>query len=221
MSFRMIIVILLVLLSPLTGHAQDANSNRGTGSERTESFFLFQTNFPKQTEKLDQIQAHFLAGETNHTGLSYNSIFQIPTLATVPPEPTLLVSRDYELGRLLNSSRVSTGLSSVVLSTSAMTAFPLPQRVTSKGTPNKGFNAKRLIAGLTGASLIGLGGYLIASSEDTDCELADRIGCQRLEALSAPGQVSHIRIHVAGRQAGGVMSILGGAAFLYYAIVVD
>ncbi len=87
----------------------------------------------------------------------------------------------------------------------------LPPATAPHATYRSRSGTKRLIAGLFGAGLTGLGAYLVATEEGPN-------PIWEFCTLCSEPPTSHARVHATGTQVAGVVSILGGVAFLFYAI---
>jgi len=85
----------------------------------------------------------------------------------------------------------------------------LPPTSASLSTHRKKTTTLRVIAGLLGAGLAGVGAYLVSTSE----------GASRVEicTLCSEPPVSQARLQLTGRQGAGIASIAAGAGLLAYA----
>ena len=85
----------------------------------------------------------------------------------------------------------------------------LPPTSASLSTHRKKTTTLRVIAGLLGAGLAGVGAYLVSTSE----------GSSRVEicTLCSEPPVSQARLQLTGRQGAGIASIAAGAGLLAYA----
>jgi hypothetical protein len=85
----------------------------------------------------------------------------------------------------------------------------LPPTPASLSTHRKKTTTLRVIAGLLGAGLAGVGAYLVSTSE----------GASRVEicTLCSEPPVSQARLQLTGRQGAGIASIAAGAGLLAYA----
>ena len=91
------------------------------------------------------------------------------------------------------------------------TTAVLPPSTASLSTHRKKTTTLRVIAGLLGAGLAGVGAYLVSTSE----------GSNRVEICtlcSEPPASSHAHLQLTGKQGAGFASILLGAGLFYYAI---
>ena len=87
----------------------------------------------------------------------------------------------------------------------------LPPATAPRATYRSKFGTKQLIAGLVGAGLTGLGAYLVARAEEPG-------PIWEVCTLCSEPPTSHARVHATGTQVAGVVSILGGIAFLISAL---
>jgi len=85
----------------------------------------------------------------------------------------------------------------------------LPPTTASLSTHRKKTTTLRVISGLLGAGLVGMGAYLVSTSE----------GASRVEicTLCSEPPVSQARLHLTGQQGAGIASIAVGAGLLAYA----
>jgi len=90
------------------------------------------------------------------------------------------------------------------------TTAVLPPTTASLSTHRKKTTTLRVIAGLLGAGLAGMGAYLVSTSE----------GSNRVEfcTLCSEPPVSHAHFQLARKQGAGIASIAVGGGLLYYAI---
>ena len=102
-------------------------------------------------------------------------------------------------------------VTNVSWSAPSMTPAVLPPSTASLSTHRKKTTTLRVIAGLLGAGLAGVGAYLVSSSE----------GSNRVEICtlcSGPPASSQAHLQLTGKQGAGIGSILASAGLLYYAI---
>ena len=90
---------------------------------------------------------------------------QQPELAQLGAAIVPLAIRDFRFGQSRNNSSVSPSPSWYSFPTTSMATFPLPQGTSPQSSPQKYSDSKRLAARLLGGALIGVGVYLMATSE--------------------------------------------------------
>ena len=157
--------LLLAVLFSLTGYAHDADSNTGKSGYLTETFFLFQVNSNKQLLQWDsdlgQVTSRKSPSDLPFT-LKFSSQQPEPAQLGAAIVPVPLAIRDFGFGQLRNNSSVSPGPSWYSFPTASMATFPLPQGTRHRRSPQKTYDLR---LGILGGALIGVGVYLIATSE--------------------------------------------------------
>jgi hypothetical protein len=144
--------LLLAVLFSLTGYAYDVDSNTGKSGYLTETFFLFQVNSNKQLLQWDSD----LGQVTSRKSSSYLPF----TLRFSGQQPEQLGAAIVPL-----ATSLSPGPSWYSFPTASMATFPLPQGTPPQSSPQKNVDSKTLAARLLGGALIGVGVYLMATSE--------------------------------------------------------
>jgi hypothetical protein len=138
--------LLLAVLLSFTGYAHDADSNTGKSGYLTETFFLFQTNSNKQLFQWDSDLGQVTSRKSS-SDLPFTLKF-----SSQQPEPAQIVP----------VSSLSPGPSWYSFPTASMATFPLPQGTRHRRSPQKTYDLR---LGILGGALIGVGVYLIATSE--------------------------------------------------------
>ena len=125
---------------------------------------------------------------------------------TYPAGPTSLTTLESRFDRSLRVPVTTVSWSAASMNPSAAV---LPPTSASLSTHRKKTTTLRVIAGLLGAGLAGVGAYLVSTSE----------GSSRVEicTLCSEPPVSQARLHLTGRQGAGIASIAAGAGLLAYA----
>ncbi len=170
MRIKGISSLLLAVLFSLTGYAHDVDSNTGKSGYLTETFFLFQMNSNKQLLQWDsdlgQVTSRKSPSDLPFT-LKLSRHLQQPEPAQFGAAIVLvpLAIRDFRFGQLRNNSSISPGPSWYSSPTASMATFPLPQGTSPQSSPPLPKRTFDLRAGLVGGALIGVGVYLMATSE--------------------------------------------------------
>jgi len=125
---------------------------------------------------------------------------------TYPAGPTSLTTLESRFDHPIRVpvTSVSWSAASMIPSTAV-----LPPTTASLSTHRKKTTTLRVIAGLLGAGLAGMGAYLVSTSE----------GSSRVAicTLCSEPPVSQARLHLTGQQGAGIASIAVGAGLLAYA----
>ena len=145
--------LLLAVLFSLTGYAHDVDSNAGKSGYLTEPFFLFQVNSNKQLFQWDSDLGQ-VTSRKSPSDLPFTLKF-----SSQQPEPAQLGAA------IVPVSSLSLGPSWYSFPTASMATFPLPQGTSPQSSPQKNVDSKTLAARLLGGALIGVGVYLMATSE--------------------------------------------------------
>jgi len=124
---------------------------------------------------------------------------------TYPPGLASLTTLDSRFDHPLRVPVTTVSWSAASMNPSAV----LPSTSASLSTHRKKTTTLRVIAGLLGAGLAGVGAYLVSTSE----------GASRVEicTLCSEPPVSQARLQLTGRQGAGIASIAAGAGLLAYA----
>ncbi len=135
------------------------------------------------------------------------ALFFGPGLSSIQPAgPTSLTTLDSPFDPLsrVPVTSVSWSAASMIPNTAV-----LPPTTASLSTHRKKTTTLRVIAGLLGAGLAGVGAYLVSTSE----------GSSRVAicTLCSEPPVSQARLQLTGRQGAGIASIAAGAGLLAYA----
>ncbi len=125
---------------------------------------------------------------------------------TYPAGPTSLTTLDSRFDHPLRVPVTTVSWSAASMNPSTAV---LPSTAASLSTHRKKTTTLRVIAGLLGAGLVGMGVYLVSTSE----------GSSRVEicTLCSEPPVSQARLQLTGRQGAGIASIAAGAGLLAYA----
>jgi hypothetical protein len=125
---------------------------------------------------------------------------------TYPPGPTSLTTLESRFDHPLRVPVTTVSWSAASMNPSTAV---LPPTSASLSTHRKKTTTLRVIAGLLGAGLAGVGAYLVSTSE----------GSSRVEicTLCSEPPVSQARLQLTGRQGAGIASIAAGAGLLAYA----
>ncbi len=126
---------------------------------------------------------------------------------THPAGPTSLTTLDSRFDHPLRVPVTSVSWSAASMNPSTAV---LPPTSASLSTHRKKTTTLRVIAGLLGAGLAGMGAYLVSTSE----------GSSRVEicTLCSEPPVSQAHFQLTGQQGAGIASIAAGAGLLAYAI---
>ena len=126
---------------------------------------------------------------------------------THPAGPTSLTTLDSRFDHPLRVPVTSVSWSAASMNPSTAV---LPPTSASLSTHRKKTTTLRVIAGLLGAGLAGVGAYLVSTSE----------GSNRVEicTLCSEPPVSQAHFQLTGQQGAGIASIAAGAGLLAYAI---
>ncbi len=125
---------------------------------------------------------------------------------TYPAGPTSLTTLESRFDHPLRVPVTTVSWSAASMNPSAAV---LPPTSASLSTHRKKTTTLRVIAGLLGAGLAGVGAYLVSTSE----------GSSRVEicTLCSEPPVSQARLQLTGRKGAGIASIAAGAGLLAYA----
>jgi len=145
--------LLLAVLFSLTGYAHDVDSNTGKSGYLTETFFLFQVNSNKQLLQWDSDLGQVISRKSS-SDLPFTLKF-----SSQQPEPAQLGAS------IVPVSSLSLGPSWYSFPTASMATFPLPQGTPPQSSPPPPKRTFDLRSGLVGGVLIGVGVYLMATSE--------------------------------------------------------
>jgi len=172
MRIKGISSLLLAVLCSLTGYAHDVDSNTGKSGYLTEPFFLFQMNSNKQLLQWDSDLGQVTSRKSPSDRLLP---FTLRLSRHVQqPEPAQLGAaivsiplaiRDFRFGQLRTVSSLSPDPSWYSFPTASMATFPLPQGTPPQSRPPLPKRTFDLRSGLVGGALIGVGVYLMATSE--------------------------------------------------------
>ncbi len=145
--------------------AHDVDSNTGKSGYLTETFFLFQMNSNKQLLQWDSDLGQVISRKSPSDlpfTLKFSRQQPEPEQLGAAIVPVPLAIRDFGFGQLRNNSSVSSGPSWYSFPTASMATFPLPQGTRHRRSPQKTYDLR---LGILGGALIGVGVYLIATSE--------------------------------------------------------
>ncbi len=192
--------LLLAVLFSLTGYAHDADSNTGKSGYLTETFFLFQVNSNKQLFQWDSDLGQ-VTSRKSPSDLPFTLKF-----SSQQPEPAQIVP----------VSSLSPGPSWYSFPTASMATFPLPQGTPPQSSPQKNVDSKTLAARLLGGALIGVGVYLMATSEKELMREGSSSGfnfCFFCPPCTSEDQAG-CSLHYDSKMAGGILSAGIGAALV-------
>jgi len=145
--------------------AHDVDSNTGKSGYLTGTFFLFQMNSNKQLLQWDSDLGQVISRKSPSDlpfTLKFSRQQPEPEQLGAAIMPVPLAIRDFRFGQLRNNSSVSPGPSWYSFPTASMATFPLPQGTRHRRSPQKTYDLR---LGILGGALIGVGVYLIATSE--------------------------------------------------------
>lgn len=147
--------------------------------------------------------------------LSRDSKAQFNKLFDHKPKPTRLVGLVPLMASVPHVGHPSHGpISNVSWPTPSLNTAVLPPKTVSHRADRGKSGTNRWIAGLVGAGLTGAGVYLMATSDGPN-------PIKRLCTLCSEPPTSNIHLRLTGQQGAGLVSILAGVGFLYYAIAPD
>ena len=195
--------LLLAVLFSLTGYAHDVDSNTGKSGYLTETFFLFQVNSNKQLLQWDSD----LGQVTSRKSPSERLLPVTLRLSGQRPEPEQLGAS------IVPVSSLSPGPSWYSFPTASMATFPLPQGTSPQSSPPPPKRTFDLRSGLVGGALIGVGVYLMATSEKELHHDAFCFVCPPCTSEEVPGCFSSYDI----KMPGGILSAGIGALLVVLA----
>jgi len=145
--------------------AHDVDSNTGKSGYLTGTFFLFQMNSNKQLLQWDSDLGQVISRKSP-SDLPFTLKFSLqqpePEQLGAAIMPVPLAIRDFRFGQLRNNSSVSPGPSWYSFPTASMATLPLPQGTRHRRSPQRTYDLR---LGVLGGALIGVGVYLMATSE--------------------------------------------------------
>jgi len=198
--------LLLAVLFSLTGYAHDADSNTGKSGYLTETFFLFQVNSNKQLFQWDSDLGQ-VTSRKSPSDLPFTLKF-----SSQQPEPAQLGAA------IVPVSSLSPGPSWYSFPTASMATFPLPQGTTPQSSPPPPKRTFDLRSGLLGGALIGVGVYLMATSEkelmresSSNSFFPDCLFCLPCTSEDQPGCGFHYDRKMVW---GGFSTVMGGVMLL-------
>ena len=225
-ALMMVLVIGMFLTSvAMADDAHDVDSTSGKSGYLTETFFLFPMNSNKQL-----LQWYSDLGQVTSRKSPSDRLFpltlklprhvQQPELAQLGTAivPFPLASRDFRFVQLRNNSSVSPSPSEYSFPTASMATFPLPQGTPPQSSPPPPKRTFDLRSGLVGGALIGVGVYLMATSEkelmregSSNSFIPDCLFCLPCTSEDQPGCGFHYDWRMVG---GGFSTVMGGVMLL-------
>jgi len=203
--------LLLAVLFSLTGYAHDVDSNTGKSGDLTETLFLFQVNSNKQLLQWDSD----LGQVTSRKSPSERLLPVTLRFSGQQPEPEQLGAS------IVPVSSLSPGPSWYSFPTASMATFPLPQGTSPQSSPPPPKRTFDLRSGLLGGALIGVGVYLMATSEKELVREGSSSGflsgfppcffCPPCTSEDQPGCGLHYDWKMVG---GGFSTVMGGVMLL-------
>jgi len=198
--------LLLAVLFSLTGYAHDVDSNTGKSGYLTEPFSLFQTNSNKQLLQWDSDLGQ-VTSRKSPSDLPFTLIF-----SSQQPEPAQFGAA------IVPVSSLSLGPSWYSFPTASIATFPLPQGTPPQSSPPPPKRTFDLRSGLLGGALIGVGVYLMATSEkelmregSSNSFIPDCLFCLPCTSEDQPGCGFHYDWRIVG---GGFSTVMGGVMLL-------
>jgi hypothetical protein len=195
--------------------AHDVDSNTGKSSYLTETFFLFQMNSNKQLLQWDSDLGQVTSRKSPSDRLfpftlKLSRHVQQPEPAQLGAAlvPFPLAIRDFRFGKLRNNSSLSAGLSWSSFPTASMATFPQPQGTPPQSSPQKTFN---LSTGIVASAFIGVGVYLMATSEKQWFRDSHCLFCHPCAEVEQPG----CDLRHGAKMGFGILSTVLGAVGLY------
>ncbi len=168
-ALMMVLVIGMFLTSvAMADDAHDVDSTSGKSGYLTETFFLFPMNSNKQLLQWDSDLGQVISRKSPSDlpfTLKFSRQQPEPEQLGAAIMPVPLAIRDFRFGQLRNNSSVSPGPSWYSFPTASMATFPLPQGTPPQSSPPPPKRTFDLRSGLVGGALIGVGVYLMATSE--------------------------------------------------------
>ncbi len=223
MRIKGISSLLLAVLFSLTGYAHNVDSNTGKSGYRTETFFLFQMNSNKQLLQWDSDLGQVTSRKSPSDRLLPFTLKLSRHLQQPEPAqfgaaivPVPLAIRDFRFGQLRNNSSLSPGPSWYSSPTASMASFPLPQGTSPQSSPPLPKRTFDLRAGLVGGALIGVGVYLMATSEkvvqrDAQSGFLSCLFCAPCTSEDQPGCAFHYDWKMVS---GGFSTVMGAFILL-------
>jgi len=191
--------------------AHDVDSNAGKSGYLNEPFFLFQMNSNNQLLQWDsdlgQVISRKSPADLPFT-LKFSRQQPEPEQLGAPIVPVPLAIRDFRFVQLRNNSSLSPGLSWYSFPTASMATFPQPQGTPPQSSPQKTFN---LSTGIVASAFIGVGVYLMATSEKQWFRDSLCLFCPPCTSEEQPG----CDLRHGGKMAFGILSTVLGAVGLY------